>query len=83
MNVDIRKISVGGGFPDGAIHYQIGKSINLQGAPHTIFKIDFNQMYLKAGKIAYDIYLKSNNDVIIWKTICDVPVVIENNIGFE
>lgn len=83
MNTDIRKISVGKDFPDGAIHYQVGKTIRLQNKPYTVTQISIS-LYLKnLGKIGYDIFIADECGTVLWKTICDVPVVIENNIDFD
>lgn len=84
MNIEIRKISVGRNYPDGAIHYQVGKSMKLQSEFYTVSEISINQ-YLKTnyGKIAYDIYLDNSLGKVLWKTIMDVPVIVENNIDFE
>jgi len=83
MNTDIRKISVGKDFPDGAIHYQVDKTIRLQGVPYIVSKISINQMYKEFGKIAYDIFLANDEGTVLWKTVYDVPTVIENNIDFD
>jgi hypothetical protein len=84
MNYDIRKISVGKGYPDGAIHYQVGKNVKLQHVPYTVYEIKVNAYYRDIeGKVAYDIYLVNNEGKVLWKTIVDVPVIIEYNIDFE
>lgn len=83
MNTDIRKISVGKDFPDGAIHYQVGKTIRLQNKPYTVTRIALNNHYLLEGKTGYDIFLSNEEGTVLWKTVCDVPVVIENNIDFD
>lgn len=83
MNTDIRKLSVGKDFPDGAIHYQVGKTIRLQNEPYIVHQISINQVYKSEGKIAYDIYLANEGGAVLWKTVCDMPVLVENNINFE
>lgn len=83
MTTDIRKISVGRDFPDGAIHYQVGKPIRLQGEPYTVAKILVNKNYKLEGKTAYDIYLSNDDGTVLWKTVVDMPVLVENNINFE
>jgi hypothetical protein len=83
MQTDIRKISVGKNYPEGVMHFLVGKSMNLQGVPYVISKIDLNQTYATKDKIAYDIYLTNYTGTVLWKTIYDLPVVIENNINFE
>lgn len=80
---DIRKISVGEGYPDSSIHYQVGKSFKLQDATYVVSKITENLEYKKFGKIAYDIYLSNENGTVLWKTISGVAVIIEDNIDFD
>lgn len=76
---DIRKISVGKDFPDKAIHYQVGKQVNS----HVIYKITVNKDLEAMGKLAFDIFLVSDHGAVLWKTIVDMPVVVENNIDFD
>ena len=80
---DIRKISVGKNYPDGAIHYQVGKQMNLQSVIYTITEILQNPDYKEEGKIAYDIFIANDSGTVLWKTVVDIPVMIENNINFE
>jgi hypothetical protein len=83
MITDIRKLSVGRDFPDGAIHYQVGKNVNLQGIPYVVSKIAVNQELKFQGKTAYDIFLTNEEGTVLWKTVVDMPVLVENNINFE
>lgn len=83
MNTDIRKISVGREFPDGAIHYQVGKTVNLQGVPYGVSQILINRELKHEGRTAYDIFLTNEEGTVLWKTIIDMPIIIENNINFE
>lgn len=80
---DIRKISVGKDFPDGALHYQVGKSIKLNNKYYNIERILLNKVEEVKGKSAYDIFVSDSSGSVLWKTVIDVPVVIENNIDFE
>jgi hypothetical protein len=80
---DIRKISVGKDFPDGSLHYQVGKSIKLNNNFYVIAAILPNKEEEAKGKSAYDIYISNSLGTVLWKTVIDVPVVIENNIDFE
>lgn len=80
---DIRKISVGKNYPDGAIHYQVGKEMRLQGVQYTITQIVFNSKYAEEGKTAYDIFIANEYGTVLWKTVVDLPVMVENNINFE
>lgn len=83
MNGEIRKISVGKDYPDGVLHYQVGKIINLAGKPYKVTDILINKDLLEKGKPVYNIYIADENGKVLWKTIVDVPVVIEYNINFE
>lgn len=83
MTTDIRKISVGKDYPNGAIHYQVGKTIKLQFVPYTVHAIRINQSLKELGKDSYDIYLSNKDGTRLWKTVTDMPVVVENNISFE
>ena len=80
---DIRKISVGKDYPDGVIHYQRGKQVNLMGTPYVITDILQNKEMLNYGKLGYDIYIANKDGKVLWKQVVDVPVIIENNINFE
>lgn len=80
---DIRKISVGRNYPDGAIHYQVGKQMNLQGVPYTISQITLNEVLRAENKTAYDVFISNDYGTVLWKTIVDLPIMIENNINFE
>jgi hypothetical protein len=83
MQTDIRKISVGKDYPDGAMHFQVGKEIRLQGTPYEVAKITINEEYKQEGKLAYDVYLSNSEGTVLWKTVCDLPIMVENNINFE
>lgn len=83
MKGQIRKISVGKDYPDGVLHYQAGKVINLAGKPYEVTDILIDRELLEQGKAVYNIYIANDKGKVLWKTIVDVPVVIENNINFE
>ena len=83
MKSDIRKISIGKNFPDGAMHYQVGKTINLQKVPYTIASIHLNDFMLEKGKICFDIFIQNEEGTVLWKSVIDMPVVVENNIDFD
>lgn len=80
---DIRKISVGRDYPNGAMHYQKGKEINLAGSPYKITDIVVDENLKAMGIITYNIYIANSNGKVLWKQITDVPVIIENNIDFD
>lgn len=81
---DIRKISIGVNYPDGVMHYQVGKKIKLQNTSFEIISIEKrdNFLGLKSSSV-YDIYVSDGDGAVLWKTIEDMPVVIENNVNFE
>ena len=84
MRTDIRKISIGVNYPDGVMHYQVGKKIRLQDTSFEIVAIEKRESFLnlKSSNI-YDIYVSDGEGSVLWKTIEDMPVVIENNVNFE
>ena len=83
MNGEIRKISVGKDYPDGVLHYQVGKIINLVGNPYKITDILLDKTFLEVGKVVYNIYIADHKGKVMWKTVYEVPTVIEYNINFE
>jgi hypothetical protein len=83
MNGEIRKISVGKDYPDGVLHYQVGKIINLVGNPYKITDILLDSNFLEEGKVVYNIYIADHKGKVMWKTIYEVPTVIEYNINFD
>jgi uncharacterized transporter YbjL len=83
MNADIRKISVGKDYPEKSIHYQVGKYISLKGNPYEVHKIEKALEEEYENKTAYHIFLKNEEGIVYWKTVSDVPVVVENNIDFD
>jgi hypothetical protein len=83
MNGHIRKISVGKDYPDGVLHFQVGKNIRLVGVPYMITDILLDQDMLSLGRSVYNIYISNEDGKVLWKTIDGLPVVIENNIDFS
>ena len=83
MNGEIRKISVGKDYPEGVLHYQVGKIINLVGNPYKITDILLDSNFLEEGKVVYNIYIADHKGKVMWKTIYEVPTVIEYNINFD
>lgn len=79
----IRKISVGNGHPDQMMHYQVGKVCNLSNNPYTITDIVMDKELISLGKLAYNVYIADSRGKVLWKTIVDVPCVVEYNINFE
>jgi len=77
----IRKISVGRDYPNGSIHYQVGKVINLLGVDYKISNILLEKV--EGDKMGYNIYIESKETgSLLWKTIIDMPIHIENDITF-
>lgn len=88
MNTIIRRISVGKGYPDGSLYFQVGSVQRLKNKVYEITGIYMDKELLELGKLAYNVYVKERTDSsitaeLLWKTIVDVPVVVENNIDFE
>jgi hypothetical protein len=83
MKSIVRKLSVGGKFPDGAIHYQVGNKIKLNGELCEVVKIIQDVELLSLGKLAYNIYISDSNSTLLWKTPVDLPFVVEHNITFK
>ena len=77
----IRKLSVGTDFPNGVMHYQVGKTMNLMGESYAVSTI-LKETTL-SGKVTYNIYIKGNEDSILWKSVIDMPVHIEYDITFQ
>ena len=76
----IRKLSVGINQPDGVIHYQVGNTIKLNG---NFYKVHLIKMQIDEKDRLFDIYIKNDMGVVLWKTIINVPVSVEHNIDFE
>lgn len=90
MSTIIRKISVGRDYPNGILHYQLHHKLKLKDKRYEITGIMMDRDLLELGKTAYNIYVKnvplSSSDIVsevLWKTIIDVPVVVENDIDFS
>jgi len=77
----IRKISVGKDYPNGSIHYQVGKVISLLGSEYVISQILLEKV--EGDKLGYNIYIENEKvGTILWKTIVDMPIHIENDVTF-
>lgn len=88
MNTIIRKISVGERYLDAVIHYQVGSIQRLKRKVYRITGIYLDSELFELGKVAYNVYVKEETGTgfsaeVLWKTIMDVPVVVENNIDFD
>lgn len=77
----IRKISVGTDFPNGAMHYQIGKKFEVLGEPCEVVNIILEEV--EGTKLGYNIYVQGKDTTFVWKSIIDMPVHIEYDITFE
>ena len=78
----IRKLSVGSDYPNGCLHYQVGKSLSLGKGRYIITEIVLNKDMIKLGIKQYDIYISNGEDKVLWKDV-DVPCVAEYDIDFE
>lgn len=83
MNTQIRKISVGNGHPDQMMHFQVGKIYTINNSQFTLTEILLESSLLEKGFLAYNLYVSDGNVRVLWKTLINVPMVIENNISFE
>lgn len=82
----IRKISVGNGQPDDMMHYQVNKNYKINGRQFVLTDIILVRSLLEIGKISYELYVSDATDMtvkVLWKTLIDLPMVIENNISFD
>lgn len=76
----IRKLSVGRDYPNGSIHYQVGKEMNLMGEAYRISAIVYDQM--AADKFGYKVYIEGGDTTLLWKEIIDMPVHVEMDITY-
>lgn len=82
MNTQIRKISVGNGHPDQMMHFQVGKEYNINNSRFTLTEILLETSLFEKGFLAYNLYVTDGEVRVLWKTLINVPMVIENNISF-
>lgn len=76
MMSDIRKISVGPDYKNGAMHYIVGQKILND--THQIHLIKYDE-----EKQSFKIYIESNNEIYLWKEFTSsIPISIEYNINF-
>lgn len=81
MHKDIRKISIGVGFPNKAMHYQLNSEVRFKEDVYKIHSIIANN---ETGKTVYDIYISDEYAKLLWKTVSgEMPIVVEYNIDFE
>lgn len=77
----IRKISVGLGYPDNCIHYQVDKPVRMAATSANIVKI---QESIENEGVVYKIYTSvDNGGAVLWKKISGVPVIIEYLVDFD
>ena len=76
----IRKISVGIDFPNGCMHYQVGKRMTLMDESYVISLI---VKEVEEGIVGYNIYIEGQNSTLLWKRVENMPVHIETDITFE
>lgn len=82
----IRKLSVGPNFPDGAVHFQVGRDCLRRSHKIVAIEEELNQ----EGQKVFNVYvenLPTGGDLVstvLWKTISTaMPHVVENGIDFE
>lgn len=77
----IRKISIGKDFPNGSMHYLVGKTITLLDKQYTISEILLEKV--EGEKLGYNVYVTGEEGTVLWKTIIDMPVHLENDLTFQ
>lgn len=77
----IRKISVGTDFPNGAMHYQVGKKFEVLGELCEVTNIVLEKV--EGDKLGYNIYVQGKESSFVWKAIIDMPVHIEYDVTFQ
>jgi hypothetical protein len=75
--MNIRKISIGPDYKNGAMHYIMGQKV-LDGS-HELHLIKIN-----VEKKSFEVYvMNGNNEVFLWKEFTQMmPIVVEYNINF-
>ena len=75
--MDIRKISVGPDYKDGAMHYIVGQKVLGDTNEIHLIKYDLDKMSIK-------IYIENDkSEVVLWKEFTStMPISIEYNINF-
>jgi hypothetical protein len=81
MDKIVRKISVGKDYPNGCIHYQVGKPIILLDVKYVISEILLEKV--EGEKLGYNIYIRNDEGSLVWKTLIDMPIHIENDVTFK
>lgn len=77
----IRKISIGSNYPNGVLHYQVGKPVKMGEHYKNIVSIE---EAVENNKKVQNIYVEAEKKAsVLWKKVEDVPVVIEYLIDFE
>lgn len=88
----IRKLSVGPNFPDGAVHFQVGRPVlydKVRGErSHTVVAIEEDMT--EGGLAVFNVYVENIPfdgelvSTVLWKSISSaVPHVVERGIDFE
>ena len=74
--MEIRKISVGPDYKNGAMHYVSGQEV-LNGK-YVIHLIQFD-----TTQVSYKIWIERDNEILLWKELnANMPVSVEYNINF-
>jgi hypothetical protein len=74
--MDIRKISIGGDYKSGAMHYLVGQEV--LGGSHKIHLIQYD-----SKSTSFKIWIESKGEVLLWKEFKKtMPVSVEYNIYF-
>ena len=75
--MDIRKVSIGPDYKDGAMHYIVGQKVLGETNEIHLIKYDSEKMSIK-------IYIENEKqEVVLWKEFTStMPIAIEYNINF-
>ena len=75
--MEIRKISVGPDYKDGAMHYIVGQDVLRK--EYVISTIRINS---SNGNM--EVWISKNEETFLWKSFTDtMPISVEYNINFE
>lgn len=73
---DIRKISIGPDYKNGAMHYIVGQKVLNDS--HSIHLIKYDE-----DRQSFKIYVEADNEVYLWKEFTsNIPISVEYNINF-
>lgn len=79
----IRKLSVGPGYPDRALHFQVGAKVSLKGNSFTIESIE-EEIDKRSGILYYKVYIRDEHGAYLWKSFNEfMPLSYEDTIPLD